>query len=391
MPIRPRTEPAAPESERFTVGTQRYCAVRRLGTSGVGEQILARSETPGATGQLVLLKRLRGTRPEDRRRFLEEARLLRMLHHPGIPRVLAVAPRAQLPLMVMEYVEGLSLERVLNRAIRRHQPVSAPFAAYVAARVADALDAAHSLADDSGRPLQLVHRAVSPRNIHLSARGEVKLTDFDAAFTVRPGRPLTRGMRVKGELAYAAPEVLRHEEPGPRADVFSLGLVLMELLTNQYLLDSPLACKAPRLTGRLAQLAHRLKPEEPSWAPPAELAALAESLHPGDVARVAAAVPAALRAALERALSPRPEERYPSAAAMRDALHAFLVEQAPDYGERELVAELRKLIATAARHRDDMESSCEPVPPELRLRPARRHCRQVGEGALYSSTSKEMD
>ena len=121
-------------NQRFTVGNQRYCAVRMLGTLGVGERILARAEGPGSEGELVVLKRLHAAqRPDDRRRFLEEARLLRMLDHPSIARLLAVAPRAQQPLLVMEYVEGLSLERVLSRAARRRKPMSAPFSAYVAA------------------------------------------------------------------------------------------------------------------------------------------------------------------------------------------------------------------------------------------------------------------
>ena len=199
MPTQSRTPSAAQSSECFTVGSQRYRAVRMLSTLGVGERILARAEAPGDEGELVVLKRLHAAqRPEDRRRLLEEARLLRMLHHPSIARLLAVAPQAQQPLLVMEYVEGLSLERVLDRAARRRRPMSAPFSAYVAAQVADALHAAHTLTDEVGRPLQLVHRDVSPRNIHLSTHGEVKLTDFGAAFSLRPGRPITPRLRVKG-------------------------------------------------------------------------------------------------------------------------------------------------------------------------------------------------
>ena len=228
--------------------------------------------------------------------------------------------------------------------------MSAPFSAYVAAQVADALHAAHTLTDEAGRPLQLVHRDVSPRNIHLSTHGEVKLTDFGAAFSLRPGRPVTPRLWVKGDLAYAAPEVLRHEQPDARADLFSLGLVLVELLTNQYLLDAPLERTSPGLTGRLAKLASRLKPEEPSWASPEELAARVERLHPGVVARVVEQTPAALRAVVERALRPRPEDRRAFQVAPSRAGPAFLPWSADvpaPRGDEGVVAERRRSPRTA--------------------------------------------
>jgi serine/threonine protein kinase len=172
MPTQSFSAPDSLENQRFTVGAHTYSAVRRLGRYGVWEQFLARSVSTGGAGALVLIQQLHDTRrEEDRRRLLEEVRLLRMLHHPSIPRVLAVAPGARRPLVVLEYVEGMSLLRVLNRAVVSGQPLSAPFAATVAAQVADALHAAHGLTDEHGRPLHLVHRDVCPGNIHLTQHG----------------------------------------------------------------------------------------------------------------------------------------------------------------------------------------------------------------------------
>ncbi|WP_224365545.1 serine/threonine-protein kinase [Hyalangium versicolor] len=372
MPSPTRSAPAALQGQRFTIGAHRYCAVRKLDTLGVGERILARAESPRAVGEWVLLKRLNDSaQPGARKRLLEEAWLLGRLDHPNIARLVAVSPRARQPVLVMEYVEGLSLQRVLNRAARRRRPMSPRFSAYVVSQIADALHAAHNLTDEEGHPLQLVHRDVSPRNIHLGQQGEVKLMDFGAAFTVQPGRPVTQGGRVKGDLAYAAPEVLRHERPDARADQFSLGLVLVELLTNQYVLDASWEHTPITLTGRLAKLAHKLKPEEPSWASPAELAARAESIHPDLLARVMASVPEPLKAIVDRVLRPRPEERYPSAAVMRDELLAFLGEQGSVYGGREMMAELRLLIARAPRWSAGVESTREPIPAEFRRSHAR--------------------
>jgi len=362
---------ASLENLRFTVGAHTYEAVRSLGRYGVGEQFLARPVDTGKPGSLVFIQRLQAPgREEDRKRLLEEARLLRMLRHPSIPRVLAVAPRAQRPLMVLEYVEGLSLARVLNRAVVSRQPLPAPFAASVVAQVADALHAAHRLTDEHGRPLHLVHRDVCPRHIHLTRDGEVQLTGFGAAFTTRSGRPLTPGLLVKGTGEYAAPEVLLHQVPEARADIFSLGLVLLELLSNRYLLD-PADEGVPRpLPRHLAKLEHTLRAEEPGWAP-VQLAARAARLRPEEVERVAEGAPAALRAIAQRALRLQPEERYASALAMRDDLRGFLAEQARPYGRTERVAELRRRVSARGYLREGVEPSREPVPAELRRPRAR--------------------
>lgn len=367
MPTRAPTHPPSPETPRFTVGSRIYAAFRSLGQHGVGERLLARPVDAGEPGSLVLIQRLRATSSEgDRQRLFEEARLLRLLNHPCIPRVLAVAPGAQRPWVALEYVEGMSLERVLNRAVVSRQPMSAPFAASVVAQVAEVLHAAHGLKDERGQLLHFVHRDVCPRHISLTRDGGVQLTAFGAAFTTRQGRPATLGLLVKGTGEYAAPEVLLHRVPDARADIFSLGLILLELLSNRYLLD-PSDEGAPRvLPGHLAKLAKRLRAEDPGWAPPARLAARVEHLRPEDVERVAANAPAALRAVVLRALRLQPEERYASALALRDELHGFLAQQAQPYGKEERLAELRRRISTRGYRREGVETSQEPVPAEFR-------------------------
>jgi serine/threonine protein kinase len=103
MPAPRHPSPAAHPGQRFTVGPHTYCAVRMLGRNGVSERFLARAEASDVEGALVVLKRLQDTRrTDDRERFLEEARLLGLLNHPSIPRILAVASRAQRPLVVVE-------------------------------------------------------------------------------------------------------------------------------------------------------------------------------------------------------------------------------------------------------------------------------------------------
>jgi serine/threonine protein kinase len=368
------TDPAAKEGQLFRIEGHTYSTLRALEPYGVSEQWLAQCHTPGGPKGLVVLQRLHATPwPEDRRRFLEEARVLQLLNHPNTPRMLAVAPRSRRPVLVLEHAEGLALERILNRAAQRRRPLSAEFAAFVASEIADALHATHTLTDEERMPLHVVHRAVSPRNIHVSTRGEVKLTGFGAVFTGWTGRAATHGPLLKGEVAYAAPEVLRQERADARADLFSLGLVLLELLTNCYLLDLADEAAPIPLTAGPGSPSDNLRAEEVSWTSAAELAARAARIRPEDVARVAADIPAFLRAVVQRALSVTPAERYPSAAAMRDELRAWLAAQPRPYGAPELVVELRRLVSTAPRRREGMQSSGLPVPAEFRRGGGQRH------------------
>lgn len=370
MSTLPRTAPASVEGQRFTVGAHTYSAIRSLGRYGVAERFLARSTS--GEGELVLIQQLQDTRhTADRRRLLEEAWLLSHLRHPCIPRVHAMALRAQQPLVVLEYVEGMPLERMLNRSAVGGRPFSAPFAAYVIAQLADALHIAHGLTDEDGRPLHFVHRDVCPRNIHLTPHGEVLLTGFGAAFTTRPGRYVTRGMLVKGAGEYAAPEVLLRRKPDARADLFSLGLVLLEMLTHQHGLDPAGDSTRPALPKHLALLENKLRAEEPGWAPPVQLAARAAQLRPEAVNRMASGAPAALRAIMQRALHPQPEDRYASAAAMRDDLRAFLAEQPRSYGKSALAAELQRRIARHGYRWSGVEPSYSPVPAAFRHEGAR--------------------
>ncbi|MBN1206170.1 MAG: serine/threonine protein kinase [Myxococcaceae bacterium] len=375
MSRQPTTEPAENVPPGFKAGAFTYAFVRELATRGPASIFLAtRYHLQERLQEQVLIKRLHDSKDRSARlRLLEEARLGLTLRHPAITRVLEVAVHDGRPHLVMEYVEGLSLDRVVNKAARRHQPVSAPFAAYVAAEIADALHYAHTRTDEHGHPLQLVHRDVSPRNILLSASGAVKLGDFGAALTAAPERPRTDGPMLKGDVAYAAPEVLRLEPPDARADVFSLGLILMELLTFQHPYYPPeQAARAP-LVGLFAELHGRLRAEEPGWTDPAELAAIATRLHPADVERAAAHVPAPLRQVMARALRVPPHERYATAAVMRDELRHSLATSHGRYGPAEVVAELRDVLAMAAREHGEVQTSHEPIPTALRAQRPLRH------------------
>lgn len=127
----------------------------------------------------MTLKRLRGPATFLRKqRLLEEVQLAFRLHHPAIAQVHHLTVHRGVPYVIMEHVDGPSLQTVISLAAMRGQPVPVPFALYVAAEVADALHHAHTLTDDGGQPLRLIHRDVSPRNIRLCQRtGAVKVAE----------------------------------------------------------------------------------------------------------------------------------------------------------------------------------------------------------------------
>ncbi len=358
----------------FTLEGTRYCFVRKLDTLAGAQRLLARRESTHGPEGLVVIKRLPSrARWAQRRRLAHEAWVARRLAHPGLARVLHAETSVRHPLVIMEYVEGVRLERVLTWAARRAEYFSPQGAAYIAAEVADALAHAHGVTDEGGRPLHLVHRDVSPANITLSRHGEVKLTDLGAVLTRAPSRVRTAAHTLKGAVGYAAPEALRLERPDARADVFSLGLVLVELLTGTHLLDLPHQRGPVPVMGLFRKLLGKIWTEQPTWEDPARLAALAARLRPEDVAKATRQVPAPLRAVAQRALRVAPAERYPTAAELRDELRAYLASTRHRYGPEQLMAELRKLRVKPRGDRNPADSSQESLLPELRPRPPTRH------------------
>jgi serine/threonine protein kinase len=366
----PTTEPEAP---LFTLAGSRYHLVRRLETLGGAQRLIARRESSRGVEGFAVIKHLSTrARGDQRRRLADEAWVALRLAHPGLPRVLHAEFRGPRPLLITEYVEGVRLERVLTWAVRRGVHLSAPCAASIAAEVADALAHAHGVKDEGGHPLRLVYRDVSPANITLSRLAEVKLTALGAVLTCGPYRVRTPAHTLRGSVGYAAPEVLRLERPDARADVFSLGLVLVEMLTGVHLLDPPHQGKPAAVRGMFRKLLGKIWTEQPVWEDPARLAAQAVRLRPEDVEKVTRQVPEPLRAVAQRALRVDPAERYATAAGMRDELRAYLASTRSAFGPEQLMAEVRRLRAMPRGDRNPVDPSWESLPSEFRRLPPSR-------------------
>jgi len=161
--------------------------------------------------------------------FLDEARLAARLHHPNVVPILEIGESPEGYYLVMEYIEGDTLARLLARSATAGKPLPPKVAIRVCLDTLAGLHQAHELTDDDGQPLGIVHRDVSPQNILVGVDGSARITDFGVArATTRLST--TRTGQLKGKLAYMAPEQARGKEIDRRADVFAMGIVVWESL-----------------------------------------------------------------------------------------------------------------------------------------------------------------
>ncbi|WP_224365677.1 serine/threonine-protein kinase [Hyalangium versicolor] len=340
--------------DSFTAGRVTFKFLRLLEERKNGVQLLLFERSlPHGMGGYVVVKRLHHPqRAELRQRLKEEVQLAFRLHHPAIAQAHHFKVFGGTPYVIMEYVAGLQLESLLSMAALRRQPLPTPFALYITAEVADALEYAHTLTDreEGGRPLGIIHRDVSPRNIRVGRRGgEVKLTDFGAAFSKRVGRQETPELLKKGELLYASPEYLLDQPMDARSDIFSLGLVLLEALTSRHLLAGEQGAALTPSRGV------KVRADEAPQLPLEEMLAWVERFGPEDVERAVAGLSEGLKALLRRALQRDPAERHATAGELLGELRAELSVLAPGYGRREAAEHVERLLSEARAVREVAE------------------------------------
>jgi serine/threonine-protein kinase len=216
----------------------RYELMGEIASGGMATVYLARLTGMGGFQRFVAMKRLHphlASEKEFVEMFLDEARIAARIHHPNVVPILEVGASQVGYYLVMEYIEGDTLARLLARAasVGKRLPVS--IALRVAIDMLSGLHAAHELHDDQNLPVNLVHRDVSPQNVLVGQDGIARITDFGVA-RAASRLTATRVGQLKGKIAYMAPEqAAGSEELDRRADVFSAGIVIWEALAQKRL------------------------------------------------------------------------------------------------------------------------------------------------------------
>ncbi len=217
-----------------------YQLVRLIAEGGMAEIYLARTQANDGADRFLAIKVIRDrfSRDEDLIETLtNEAQLTVQLRHPNILQVFDLAQYNDRYFMTMEFIDGRDLSVVMGRLQARRLQMPFAAAAFIVSEAAKGLHYAHICRDQRGLPLNIVHRDVSPQNILISFRGLVKVADFGIA-KANVKRSDTQMGIIKGKFAYMSPEQAWGDTLDKRSDVYSLGVVLYELLTGQAMYGS---------------------------------------------------------------------------------------------------------------------------------------------------------
>lgn len=307
-----------------------YHLLEKIATGGMAEVWRARAYGMAGFEKILVIKKILDSLSKDDdfvRLFIDEARIAVHLLHVNIVQVFDLGAVDGQYYMAMEYVHGLDLARLITRA-RPLGDFPIPLALFMISEVLKALHFAHGRQDEQGNPLRIVHCDISPQNILVSYAGEVKITDFGisrAAFQAKSLHDV-----IRGKYAYMSPEQVDGKPLDGRSDMFSLGVVLFELLTGRRLF------KAKTREETLARVRKAEVPSPRTWRPE-----ISEDLE----------------GIVLRALSARPDRRFPDAAAMLEAISLLMVREGHRANNNDLAAYLKDVIENAGKTKDRVAAS----------------------------------
>lgn len=325
-----------------------YVLGERLGLGGMAEVYVGERGGPHGFAKKFAIKRILPELAREPRfvaMFVDEARICAALQHPNIVQVVDFGESEGELFMAMEYVDGVSVARLLRNVATRRERVPLPIVLFIVREVLRGLAYAHEATSEDGAPLGLVHRDVSPGNVLISRIGEVKLGDFGIVLSAVVDRRTHPG-ELKGKLGYMSPEQVIGAEVDPRSDLFAVGILLAELLIS-----------CPLFGGRN------------------ELEVLTR-IHEADLGtfeRKLEGIPPELAGITRRALQREPFKRYQSAREFAEAIETFAAANhiAPDNSDLAAwTAGLGVLPNRSGTHRvrDSQGSGQRPTAPTQRVR-----------------------
>jgi eukaryotic-like serine/threonine-protein kinase len=277
----------------------RYTLLERLAVGGMAEVFRAKISSSHGFEKILVVKRILphlAADPNFVDMFIDEAKLTAQLTHPKIVQVLDFGEVRGQYFTALEYIDGFDGLGLLRVAAQKRVHIPRPLAVFIVSDVLEALDYAHNARDMEGKPMQIVHRDISPSNIFISKRGDVKLGDFGIAHAQRR-ESKTQAGTLKGKYGYMSPEQVVGRPIDARSDLFAVGVVLAELLTGRRLFSAP------------ADLDVLLKVRD---------------VKLDRLDKYGADLPKALDHILRKALLKNPRDRYASAAEFRDELSDYL-------------------------------------------------------------------
>ena len=295
---------------RFPTRFGRYILLDRVSSGGMAEVFRAKYSGAENFQRIIAIKRMLPQLAQDETfatMFIDEAKLAAKLTHPNIVPILELGRIETQLYIAMDLVVGRDLRHIIRRSGKTGEKIPLAFAAYVIARAAEGLDFAHRFIDPNGSPLNLVHRDVSPQNILVAYDGAVKVADFGIAKAEARATETQAGI-LKGKLAYMAPEQAGGRAVDQRADIFALGTVLYETVAGKKLFEGESDLSI------LDKVTHVAVPPMTSLLPDS---------------------PVVLQEVLATALAMRPEDRYPHASDLAEALAPLLIDDRSIFGTKQ--------------------------------------------------------
>ena len=317
-----------------------YYLVKLIAIEGMAEIYLATTKGVEGYEKGLALKVIHPDYADDNRfvqMLVDEAKITVQLNHPNIVQTFDLGRIGHAYFISMEYVDGADFFNLLKRTseLGRKFPVAA--ALLVVHEALRGLDYAHRKKDETGRPLSIIHRDVSPQNILISRQGEVKLVDFGIAKAATLSTKTRSGV-IKGKLVYMSPEQSWGEDVDQRSDIFSAGIVLYEALTggSLYLEKNPV---------KLLEMVRQAAIPVPSSRRGPEITQELDNI-------------------VMRALSPKPDGRFGSALEFANALAGYLAVHHPDFSAVDLSRQLLAVIGESTEPQPQPTAPREPGPFE---------------------------
>ncbi|MBN2724232.1 MAG: serine/threonine protein kinase [Deltaproteobacteria bacterium] len=298
----------------------KYYLLERVNVGGMAEVFKAKQFGSDGFEKIVAIKRILPNIAEDEEfimMFRDEAMISVQLTHPNIAQITDLNKVDDVYYIAMEYVHGKDVRTIFERCRADRNPMTLAQSCFIVMKVCEALDYAHNKKDAKGIEIGIVHRDISPQNVLISYEGDVKVIDFGIAKAAGKASKTQAGI-LKGKFGYMSPEQVRGNMLDRRSDIFSLGIVLYELLTNE-----------------------RLFIGESDFST-LEKVRNVEILPPSTYNRK---IPEQLESIVLKALAKEVEDRYQTAGDFHDELQAFMYTSGEFYSRKDLSAWMKKSFA----------------------------------------------